>query len=117
MATTTVTVSLDTSADPPVTVSTQNLIIDSTGDQIINWVPGGSTTFTFTSLEITTIPNPITVTSVADSLVVATDDNEAPGTYTYRIVVTSNNLQYSTDQSGATGGDPGDPSLENKEPE
>jgi hypothetical protein len=115
MPTTTVTVSLDISADPPVTVSTQNLIIDSTGDQTINWVPGGSTSFTFKSLEVITDPNPITVTSVTDSLVIATDDNEAPGTYTYRIVVTSDNVQYSTDQSGVTGGDPGDPTVENKE--
>jgi hypothetical protein len=119
MTTTTITVSLNTSADPPVTVNTPTLVITSTGEQTIQWVPGGSTSFTFTSLQVLTSPNPITVGPITGSLITAQDDNDTPGTFTYpyRIVVTANGVQYSTDRQGTTGDDPGDPRVENKDNE
>lgn len=117
MSTTTITVSLDINADPPVTVNTPDLVITSTGNQTIQWVPGGSTAFTFTSLTVLTTPNPITIDPVTDTLITATDDNETSGTYTYRISVLSNGIPYSTDYAGPAAGDPGDPHLENDPPE
>lgn len=117
MTTQTITVSLDTSANPPVTVNTPTLVITSTGQQTIEWVPGGSTSFAFTSLEILTTPNPITVAPITNSLITAQDNNNTPGTYTYtyRIVVTSSNVQYSTDRQSTSGDDPGNPRLENQD--
>lgn len=118
MSTTIITVSLDINADPPVTVNTPDLVITSTGDQSIQWVPGGSTPFTFTALNVLTNPNPISAISVTDTLITATDDNEASGVYKYQISVLSNGIPYSTDKiNEPTADDPGDPRIENKEPE
>jgi hypothetical protein len=117
MATQTITVSLDTSANPPVTANPSDLVITSPGNQTIEWVPGGATAFTFTSLQILTDPNPITVGPITGSLVTAQDNNSTPGTYTYayRIIVTSNGVQYSTQAQGLPGDDPGDPRVENED--
>lgn len=89
-----VQVSLDTSANPPVTVSPRVHDVNS-GNQTINWERASNQTFTFTSL--TGLPNPPFGTpSVSDSEITVTDNNRSAAAYGYTIVVTYNGQQYST---------------------
>jgi len=89
-----VQVSLDTSANPPVTVNPRVNNVNG-GNQTINWERASNQTFTFTSL--TGLPNPPFGTpSVSDSEITVTDNNRSAAAYGYTIVVTYNNQQYST---------------------
>ncbi|MGN6312173.1 MAG: hypothetical protein ACTHMO_00255 [Rhodanobacteraceae bacterium] len=89
-----VQVSLDTSADPPVTVNPRVHDVNS-GNQTIKWERASNQTFTFTSL--TGLPNPPFGTpSVSDSEITVTDNNTSAAAYGYTVLVTYNNQQYST---------------------
>ena len=100
---TTITVSLNTSANPPVTVDQPTLSVGP-GLQTITWVPAAGQNFSFTSL--TGLPNPpFSQAHVSNGSISISDNNNGPGVqnyYTYTIVVTFNGQQYST----ARGADP-----------
>jgi len=92
-----VQVSLDTSANPPVTVHPRVHDVNS-GNQTIKWERASNQTFTFTSL--TGLPDPPFGTpSVSDSEISVTDNNRSAAAYGYTVVVTYNNQQYSTGSS------------------
>jgi len=92
-----VQVSLDTSANPPVTVNPRVHDVNN-GNQTIKWERASNQTFTFTSL--TGLPNPPFGTpSVSDSEITVTDNNTSAAAYGYTIVVTYNGQQYSTSPS------------------
>lgn len=89
-----VQVSLDTTADPPVTVNPRVHDVNS-GNQTIKWERASNQTFTFTSL--TGLPNPPFGTpSVSASEITVTDNNTSAAAYGYNITVTLNNVSYST---------------------
>lgn len=89
-----VQVSLDTSADPPVTVNPRVHDVNR-GNQMVTWERASNQTFTFSSLS--GLPNPPFGTpSVSDSEITVTDDNRSAAAYGYTIVVTYNGQQYST---------------------
>jgi len=87
-------VSLDTSANPPVTVQPRVHDVNN-GNQTIKWERASNQTFTFTSLS--GLPNPPFGTpSVSSSEITVTDNNTSAVAYGYNIVVTLNGVQYST---------------------
>jgi len=90
-------VSLNTSANPPVTV--QPPIHDvNNGNQTIKWERASNQTFTFTSLS--GLPNPpFSSPSVSATEISVVDNNQNNGPavyYPYTIVVTQNGVQYSS---------------------
>jgi len=90
-------VSLDISANPPVTVQPRVHDVNN-GNQTIKWERASNQTFTFTSLS--GLPNPPFGTpSVNDSEITITDNNTSAVAYGYTIVVTLNGVQYSTASS------------------
>src|SRR5690348_8981212 len=89
-----VQVSLDTTANPPVTVNPRVHDVNR-GNQTVTWERASNQTFTFSSLS--GLPNPPFGTpSVSDSEITVSDNNTGPVAYGYTIVVTYNNQQYST---------------------
>lgn len=89
-----VQVSLDTTADPPVTVNPRVHDVNN-GNQTIKWERASNQTFTFTSL--TGLPNPpFDTPSVSASEITVTDNNTGAAAYGYNITVTLNNVSYGT---------------------
>lgn len=90
-----VQVSLNTSANPPVSVNPQVHDVNQ-GNQTVKWERANNQTFTFAS--VSGLPNPpFSNLSVSDSEVTISDDN--PGVdayYLYTIVVNYNGQQYSS---------------------
>lgn len=109
-----VQVSLDTSANPPVTVNPQIHNVNN-GNQTIKWERANNQTFTFTSLS--SLPNPpFGQPSISDSEITITDNNQNNGPdqyYPYTIVVTQNGVQYSSAAGGITAQSTG-PTIKNK---
>ncbi|MDE2156158.1 MAG: hypothetical protein KGJ32_09750 [Xanthomonadaceae bacterium] len=106
----TIHVSLDTSADPPVTCSPKNQSMNR-GNDSIDWKPAANQSFTFSSL--TGLPNPpFSTPIVSDSEITVTDDNQRSGDYPYTLEVMYDGLPYTTTKSTGTGG--GDPTIQNK---
>jgi hypothetical protein len=106
----TIHVSLDTNADPPVTCSPKHQSMNR-GNDSINWKPAANQSFTFSSL--TGLPNPpFSTPSISDSEITVTDDNLDADDYPYTLTVTLNGLSYTTTSSTGTGG--GDPTIQNK---
>lgn len=89
-----VQVSLDTTADPPVTVNPRVHNVNN-GNQTIKWERANNQTFTFTSLSGLPDP-PFGTPSISDSEITITDNNTGPVAYGYTIVVSLNGVQYST---------------------
>lgn len=111
---TTIHVSLDITADPPVTCNPKNKNINR-GNDSINWKPAANQSFTFSSL--TGLPNPpFTTPNVTDSEITVSDNNNATNVYAYTLTVMYNGLPYTTtsttDSPIETG--PGDPTVNNK---
>lgn len=91
-----VEVSLNTSANPPVTVNPQIHHVNQ-GNQTIEWKPANNQSFTFFSLSIDGNPSCFGTPNVSNGEITVTDDN--PGTdtyYPYTIVVTSSGVPYSS---------------------
>lgn len=106
----TIHVSLDTSADPPVTCNPKHQNMNR-GNDAIDWKPAANQSFTFSSL--TGLPNPpFSTPSVSDSEITVTDDNQGAGDYPYTLTVMLNGLSYTTTSSTGTGGS--DPTVNNK---
>lgn len=94
-----VTISLDTSADPPVSVDNPTLEVSS-GLHTITWVPAAGQTFTFPSDgALTGLPSPPFTTHVEENSITASDNN-GPGYqnyYVYTLTVLYGGQQYSTE--------------------
>jgi hypothetical protein len=89
-----VQVSLDTSANPPVTVQPRVHNVNR-GNETIKWERASNQTFTFSSL--TGLPNPPFGTpGVSDTEITITDNNTSADAYGYTIVVMLNGVPYST---------------------
>lgn len=89
-----VQVSLDTTANPPVTVNPRVHDVNR-GNQTIKWERANNQTFSFSSLS--GLPNPPFGTpSISDSEISISDDNTGAAAYGYTIVVSYNGNQYST---------------------
>lgn len=108
----TVQVSLDTTANPPVTCNPHKTSVNR-GNQTIDWVPAQNQTFNFTSLTFAGSPSCFSTPTVTNSQISVTDDDQAAGDYAYTIVVTQNGVSYSSTASRITGGGGGDPSIKN----
>ncbi len=93
-------VKLDPTAVPPVTVIPPKATINR-GNQTIEWTPFANESFTFISLTIMPESNPfstpvITNPPVGGPKISVNDNNQATGDYTYVIVVSLNNVLYSS---------------------
>ena len=108
----TVQVSLDTNASPPVTCNPQKTPVNR-GNEEINWVQAQNQNFTFYSLSFQNNPPCFGSPEVSDDEITVTDDNEDTADYPYTIVVTLNGVQYSS-AGGGLGGNPGGPTIQNK---
>lgn len=110
----TIHVSLDTSANPPVTCSPVHQPMNR-GNDSINWKPAANQTFTFASL--TGLPNPpFSTPSVSDGEVTISDNNQNNGpevAYPYTLCVEFNGQTYCTGPVNPTGGN-GNPTVNNK---
>lgn len=106
----TIHVSLNTNADPPVTCRPRNQPMNR-GNDPINWKPAANQSFTFSSL--TGLPNPpFTTPIITDNEITVSDNNQAPHEYTYTLTVMYNGLSYSTTFSKGAGAS--DPTIQNK---
>jgi len=108
----TIQVSLDTNASPPVTCNPKTASINQ-GNQTINWTQAQNQSFAFTSLTFANNPTCFGTPNVTSSGISVTDDNTSAGDYPYTLVVTLNGVQYSTASSGVYGGG-SDPTIKNK---
>lgn len=108
----TIQVSLDTSANPPVTCNPKTTSVNQ-GNQTINWTQAQNQSFTFTSLTFANNPTCFGTPVVSNTGISVTDNNTAAGDYPYTIVVTSGGIEYSTAKSGPTAGG-SDPTIQNK---
>jgi hypothetical protein len=106
----TIKVSLDTSANPPVTVDPDCHNVNQ-GNETIIWVRAANQVdFDFSSL---TIPDPpFGVPSIADSEISVTDQNDTPETYSYTISVTYGGNTYTSTKIGPAAGS-GNPTIKN----
>ena len=111
----TVQVSLDIYATPPVTCNPKNASINQ-GNQTINWVPAQNQNFNFTSLTFENNPTCFSTPSITNSQISVTDNNTAAaaGDYPYTIVVTASNGQQYSSASGGISGGTSDPTIKNK---
>lgn len=94
-----VQVSLNTSANPPVTVNPQVHDVNQ-GNQTVKWERANNQTFTFASLSGLPSPPFGASPTISDSEMSITDNN--PGTdtyYAYTITVNYNGQQYSSSPS------------------
>ena|SRR5215469_4725747 len=107
----TVQVSLDVNASPPVTCNPKKASVNH-GNQEINWVPAQNQAFTFYSLAFQNNPPCFGTPVVTAHEITVTDDNETTAEYPYTVTVTLNGRQYSSAGAGI-GGNPGDPSIKN----
>ena len=109
----TVQVSLDINAVPPVTCHPKQTPVNR-GNEEINWVPAQNQTFAFQSLTIQDNPPCFGTPDVTAQEISVSDENDATsGPYPYTIVVTYNGQSYSSAGAGI-GGNPGDPTIQNK---
>lgn len=109
----TVQVSLNTAASPPVTCNPKTTSINQ-GNETINWEQAQNQTFTFTSLSFPGNPACFGTPNVTASQISVTDNNNAAsGDYPYIIVVTLNGQTYSSSAPGIAGGG-SDPMIKNK---
>jgi hypothetical protein len=104
-----ITVSLDTSAKPPVTVSPNPYDVSAATAESLTWAPATGQTFTFKSLVFANNPSCMGTPVVAPALVTVQDTNGTnPGspavTYPYTVVVEYNGQSYSSAETGITGG-------------
>ena len=107
-----ITVSLNTSVKPPVTVSPNPYDVSQGTAETITWVPASGQTFAFKSLTFANNPACFGTPNVSNTQITVQDTNNNAGpaiTYTYTIVVSYNGQSYSsaTTGPGGTGGDPG----------
>lgn len=107
-----ITVKLETTANPAVTC-TPNPFNANSGNQQIKWKPGGSESFTFSSLTGLTDNPPFSGLTVGASEITIQDNDQGPGEYGYNIYVASGGTTYSTKMKGPIAGD-GDPVVKNK---
>ncbi|HKT41636.1 MAG TPA: hypothetical protein VJQ86_04695 [Rhodanobacteraceae bacterium] len=112
----TVHVSLDTSVNPPVvTCNPEHLPVDH-GSAPINWLPAKNQSFTFASL--TGLPTSVfTTPTVTDGEITTTDNNQNNGpetVYPYTLCVSYGNPSQTCCTGSGTGGNPGDPTVNNK---
>ena len=103
-----ITVTLDTSAKPPVTVSPNPYDVSAGTAESLTWVPATGQTFTFKSLTFTSNPSCMGTPGVTPAQVTVQDTNGTnPGspavTYPYTVVVEYNGQSYSSDETGVTG--------------
>ncbi len=107
----TIHVSLDTSANPPVTCNPKHHPINR-GNDAIKWEPAANQSFTFSSL--IGLPNPpFTTPVVTDSEITVTDSNVGAGEYPYTLTVMLGGSPYTTTTSSAAGTGSSDPSIKN----
>jgi hypothetical protein len=107
-------VSLNTSASPAVTLDPVKHEVTA-GNDTIKWKESPTSPtkgFTFTSLTFVGNPTCFEDLDVGATEISVDDDNTGPNEYPYTIVVTYNGQQYSS--SGQIGGNPGDPTINNK---
>jgi hypothetical protein len=105
----TVTVTLDITAQPPVTMTPPQLDIDS-GAETIHWTPARGSTFTFAAL-VFNDRNPFCNVVVTDTEITARDSNQAKEEHPYNVLVKANGTYYSS-AIGITGGGNG-PTIRN----
>lgn len=105
-----ITVSLDTSADPPVTCNPAVKVKDH-GDNTVTWVPASGSTFTFCGLEIASTD--FSKLNLSDDKITIKDDNGTPGDYPYTLYVRCDGQFYSTEKSGPSVTE-GSPMIQNK---
>ena len=103
-----ITVSLNTGAKPPVTVSPDPYDVSANTVESLTWVPATGQTFTFKSLTFANNPSCMGTPNVTSAQVTVQDTNGTnPGspavTYPYTVVVEYNGLPYSSDNTGITG--------------
>ena len=113
-----ITVTLDTSAKPPVTVSPNPYDVSAGTAESLTWVPATGQTFTFKSLTFTSNPSCMGQPSVTPAQVTVQDTNGTnPGSpaisYPYTVVVENAGISYSSAASGVTG-TPTNPNIRNR---
>lgn len=86
-------VSLNTSANPPVTINPQ-LHQSTAGNSVITWTPALGQTFTFTN--VFGLPIGIFTNKQVTGSQISIQDSGQSGYYPYTLVVTSNGVQYSS---------------------
>ena len=106
-----ITVMLNTTGDPAVTCEPKQFSANN-GNQQIKWTPGGSQSFTFTSLTGLS-STPFSGLSVTAREITVNDNDQGPGDYPYTIWVMANGTSYSTQKTGPGAG-VGDPTVKNK---
>lgn len=103
-----VTVSLNINNDPQVSCEPPECIVDH-GNHDITWKHGGSTDFTFDSID--GLPSSTFTTPQADApphsdWFICDDNNQDPGTFSYTVwVKDSSGNRHSTNNTTAGGGD------------
>lgn len=111
-----VEVSLNPSANPPVTVQPPLHSVDR-GNDTIKWKAAAGQNFTFTSLSIANNPSCFGTPSVSDSEISVTDNNQNNGPdsvyYGYTIVVSANGQSYSSAVGGPAAQSSG-PTIKNR---
>lgn len=100
----TIQVRLDVNANPPVTVQPNPFSVNR-GKAPIKWERAAQQQFTFVSVSGLPQP-PFSPKSQSDTEVTMDDDNQSTQSFSYKVVVSLNGTQYSTDGSltGASGG-------------
>jgi hypothetical protein len=110
----TIHVSLDTTANPPVTCSPAHQSMNR-GNDSINWKPAAHQSFTFASL--TGLPNPpFTTPNVTDDEITVSDNNQNNGSaieYPYTVCVSQNGETYCSGGPNPKTGN-GNPTVKNK---
>jgi hypothetical protein len=110
----TVLVSLDTNAKPPVTCAPETLSVTELNENIM-WIPESGQTFTFKSLKIKDDPSCFKDLVVTDDQVSVTDENDGGGDtdypYTLKVILDGKEYSSHTSEAGGTGGSP---SINNK---
>ncbi len=110
-----ITVSLNTNAKPPVTVTPPEYDVTAKGLQQITWTPAAGQAFDFVSLTMANNPSNFSAPVVTKGSISINDTNNNTGPvspYPYTIVVSQNGANYSTATSGL-GGDKGAPTIRN----
>jgi hypothetical protein len=110
-----ITVTLDTSANPPVTCN-PDVTVKERGDDTITWKPASGSTFTFCGLEIQ--GECFTNLNLSDDKITIKDHNHtstSSGDWAYTVYVRSadGTTFYSSQSDGLPGG-PSDPMIQNK---
>lgn len=99
-----ITVKLDTSGNPAVTC-TPSTFNANQGNQQVKWKPGGSTSFTFSSLAGLPDP-PFSDLNVGSTEITVQDNDQGAADYPYKITVMAGGVSYSTETMTAGASDP-----------